>query len=404
MTTFCKRCSKEAPDGAQFCPYCGKPFVEAPKKTKKKKNTRRSNGTGTAVQEANGTWTGVAHCGSYTITDENGIPHLKRIRKRKRGFATRTEALSWALTNAYHGGGAEAHQDDTLGDLYAYWYDTYGVTELRGARISANSNARKRIEPLAGIKIKDLTIVQIQSVINTTCKSFDQAKDCKSLLSKIYKTAQIVVDPSLTNLSKFIKLPEKKESEAAAFTVEDLQKMWDAWKNGEVLMGAVIFMCMSGCMPGELLACRKDQVDLEKCEIHGAGMKTKKRRTTAIVFPESLRPVLQSLMDLNPNSEKLVPKNKDVFYDWYHRAVKKYGLSDIPLYSTRHTLASLSAKSAEAPVIQELMRHSSLQMTQHYIHGVSDEAHEVVDQLAISVFGDNLSVLDPKNSEQKPAV
>ena len=380
MTTFCKKCSKEAPEGAVFCPYCGKSFVKAPKKSK---GTRRSNNTGSAIQEANGSWTAVIPLGSFSEVDENGIPRLRRIRKRKRGFKTKTEALSYAQTHALS---TAKKATPKLGEIYDAWYAA-NKDNLKGARVSANNKARERLKDLMGCEIDKISVKMIQNCIDRTCTSFDTAKDCKTLLSKLYKYAAID-DVTVTNKAQYIQLPKPNESTAQSFTSDDIQKLWNAWLDGDRFMpGILLLMIHTGIMPGEVLSMRRDQINLDACEIYGCGLKTEKRKSTSIIFPELLRPVIEALLNRESEggrkSDKVIRMNKDNFYKLYHDTVARYDLSDIKLYSTRHTTASMqAAANTNAPTIQEIMRHAKITTTQRYIHNMSDAAHAAVNSIA----------------------
>lgn len=62
-----KCCGHDLPDGAKFCPYCGKKAVR--ERGKKK----RGNGTGSVYQLPSGKWRGAVEIGSYL--DDDGKFH-----------------------------------------------------------------------------------------------------------------------------------------------------------------------------------------------------------------------------------------------------------------------------------------------------------------------------------------
>ena len=85
---ICRKCKKEAPDGA-FCIFCG-----ARQDKSRSAPRKRGNGQGCAYKRGN-TWTGQTPGYSF-YTEENGKKILHRVRQRKGGFATKKEALEWA--------------------------------------------------------------------------------------------------------------------------------------------------------------------------------------------------------------------------------------------------------------------------------------------------------------------
>ena len=131
------------------------------------------------------------------------------------------------------------------------------------------------------------------------------------------------------------------------------------------------------------MRCTADMIDVEKCEIIGCGMKTKKRKSTPLVFPDWIAPMVAD-MAANVTSQKgyIVGMNRDNFYDEYHSALQRAGVRDLPPYSCRHTTATALALAKTAPsLIQEIMRHTKFSTTQRYIHPDMTDAHEAVNVL-----------------------
>ena len=142
-------------------------------------------------------------------------------------------------------------------------------------------------------------------------------------------------------------------------------------------------MIYSGMMPGELFALKKDMINWEAHEIHGCGLKTKKRKETPIVFPALIEPVLRDLSEQSKSRANYVLcMNRDKFYVEFHEALKRLGIPDRTPYSCRHTTATALALGNIAPsVIQEVMRHTKFTTTERYIHPTNESAHAAVDSL-----------------------
>ena len=88
---ICKKCSKEIPDDAKMCCYCGRKYII------ERKNTKRAKGEGTAYKRGN-TWTAQVTIGWKELPplDLNIPENTKRrvqIHRTKGGFKTKNEAL-----------------------------------------------------------------------------------------------------------------------------------------------------------------------------------------------------------------------------------------------------------------------------------------------------------------------
>ena len=355
---ICRYCHKTAPDGL-YCIFCGK-RQDVPRQAHK-----RGNGQGTAYKRGK-TWTGVR--AGYQFTDDDGN-HRKR--QTKGGFATKKEALEWASTKTF----LETHSPKLI-ELWEL-YETNDLPKLSKSKQTAYKIARKRLEPLMGTQIHLLTLEALQQAVNAA-KTYYPARDCKTVLSQLYKKALASNNGLVVkNLAEYVTLPALEETEAKPFTEEELKAFWDLYDKGDYFVGYILLMCYSGMMPAELLNCKKSMVDLDKCEIFGCGAKTKSRKKSAIVFPEILRPVVESL--LKSKGEKLLTINKDNFYIEFYDCLERAKVRKLPPYSCRHTFGTEAVKLGVHPaVVQKLLRHSNQRTQERYTHLSSAEAHDAL--------------------------
>ena len=221
----------------------------------------------------------------------------------------------------------------------------------------------------------------------------------KSLLSHLYKRAMASNTNRgrvTQNLSEFLILPEMNEKEAVPLTEQEVGLLWKFYETGDIFTGYILLMIYTGMMPGELMICKKDMVDLEHCEIRGAGAKTKVRKKSAIVFPDFLIPVVESLLNIrstnsNAKNDKLLTMNKDNFYDCFYESVEKAGIDNpkdkdgehrITPYSCRHTYGTEAVRLGAHPaVIQKMLRHSNTKTQEKYTHLGSEDVHSVANQM-----------------------
>lgn len=376
----CIKCKAALPDGALFCPMCGKKQI-----VEKRRGRSRANGQGNAYRRGN-TWTGRAAGYSYSETDEDGRKILVRRRPTKGGFRTKTEALEWA---AAQDRALIKKEAPTLLELWQGWSENDMLTRSKDKQI-AFKKARERLEPIIARKIDELSIDDLQGTINSAAKSYYTARDMKSLLSHLYKRAMASGGsngPVTVNLSRFIVLPELEEKVPEPFTEDEVNTMWKAWDEGNVFVGYMLLMIYTSMMPGELLACKSDMIDYGRLEIYGCGKKTKKRKDIPIVFPEFIAPVLQELSEKSTSKTgKIFGGDENTFYAAYHAATSAIGVRDLNPYSCRHTTATEAVKKGvELPVLQQIMRHAKLSSTQRYIHVSTDAAHKAINQLEKAV-------------------
>lgn len=369
----CRKCRKEIPDGAAFCQHCGA------KQTVRQRVKARGNGQGSAWKRGS-SWTAVWTTECY-VTEEDGQQKLHQKRRTKSGFASKTAALAYAA-NPPADRPAEKAEEPTL---RYYWtlYKKSDYLDLSSSKKTAMDVAWKKLERIAPVKTAEITIDDLQSIVDQKAPTFYPAKDMKTLLSHLLKRA-VAEGNARTNLAEFIRLPSLEEKEMQPFNEEELYKLWDAYGKGDRIAGFSLLMIYTGMMPGELLQMKTDMIFWEDHEIRGCGLKTKKRKVTPIVFPDMISPVLQDLVSSSTSkSGYIVGMQKDRFYAAYHKSMQAAGVRDLPPYSCRHTTATALALGNIAPsVIQEVMRHSKFSTTQRYIHPDTSSAVAAVNTLS----------------------
>lgn len=378
---ICKRCNCDAPENARFCPYCGKPLLDTPRKGK------RGNGQGNAYKRGK-TWTGRRP--GYNFIDADGVQH--RVRPTQGGFATKKEALAWAC--------AAAEKETPPPRLIDLWqgYSENDLLKLSASKQGAYKIARKRLESIINRRIDKLTVDDLQKLVNRECKTYYPAKDVKDLLSNLYQRAMASNTNNgrvTQNLSQFIVLPDHEEKEAVPFTDDEIKLLWAAYEKGDTFVGYILLMCYTGMMTGELLKCRRDMIDLDACEIRNSGLKTKTRKRAAIAFPQFIRPVVENLLRIvstnsNAKNEKLVCMDTDNFYKAFYEAVERAGINNpkvggryrLTPYSCRHTYGTEAVKAGFHPaLIQKMLRHSNTKTQEKYTHLASDDLHAAVNAL-----------------------
>lgn len=360
----CIKCKTELPEGALYCPACGKKQAST-----KRPGRSRANGTG-AIYKRGKTWE-VAVVLGYKLVDGKSVP----IRKTKGGFKTKKGAAEYIPR-------LKIEKPRTVPTVNALWeqYKAAQYKKLSKSQQETYDIAWKKLAAIQFRTIDQLTVADLQAVINSKASTFYPARDIKGLISKLYQLA--MADQFVTtNLSEFLVLPNLETKEREAFTADEISKLWEDYTAGNWWTGYVLLMIYTGMMPGELLSARKSQIDWEGKQILGAGKKTKVRKETPIVLADIIIPVLSDLCDHN-EGEKLITINKDNFYVRFRETLERAGCRPLKPYSCRHTAAtSLALENISPSVIQKIMRHAKFTTTQQYIHIDIDPMLEAVNRL-----------------------
>lgn len=372
---LCPRCSREIPDDANLCCYCGRVFSKSTGKR------TRPNGSGSARKRGN-TWQASVVIG--WIWDENK-QKFKPDRPTKDGFSTKKEALEYCPTLrkealAKRSGIASAPSEAKT--VSFYWAIAKAQLEKKGVtKLKAYGYAYDKLEAIHAREVSTLSVKQLQDIIDEKTDSFYPAKDMKTVLSKVFALA-LADEVTSVDKSKSIVLPPLEEEQGEPFTMDEIKLQWEAFDRGYTFVGYVLLMDYTGMMPGELLSCTKSMIDFDKCQIVGAGKKTKTRKQAPIVFPDFIGPVLHALCEFSP-SQNLLCMNKDNFYKKFKETIVEIGCRKLPPYSCRHTTGTALAVGGNvAPaIIQKIMRHAKYQSTQRYIHPSYSDASEGVNTL-----------------------
>ena len=209
---FC--CGHDLPEGAKYCPYCGR----QPGKPRGKK--RRGNGTGSVYQLPSGKWRGAVEIGSFL--DDDGKLHRK---VNSRNFSTKREAVAWVATPEAR---QERRKDLTLKELHDLWAADYAETGSKSA-VQVYKAAFDKYRVLWHIKMDQLTIDDLQECIDVCPRGKQTKENMRTVLGLVYKYGiprRLV--PENLNLATFLKVRAGGQNEwKEGIPIESLEKMWD---------------------------------------------------------------------------------------------------------------------------------------------------------------------------------
>lgn len=361
----CIKCSEKLPEGAVFCPICGKKQISQSRIT-----TKRGNGTG-SVYKRGKSWEAAVVLG-YKLEEGRVTP----IRRTKSGFKTKKEAIEYLPTLRQE----PSRNTPTLRDLWHRFSNSRQYEKLSDSRKEKYGIVWRKIERETFVHIDQLTVADLQKMVDNNAQSYYPARDLRDTLSKLYQLA--IQDQFVTvNLAEYIELPELNTKERQIFSESDIAKLWEDYLGNNTFAGYILLMIYTGMMPSELFGLQKAQIDWEHRMICGAGRKTKVRKETPIVLADIILPVLERLCEQS-KGDKVLHINKDRFYSEYYATLSRAGCKRLPPYSCRHTTAStLALENIPSSVLQKIMRHSRFSTTEGYIHIDIDPMLNAVNRL-----------------------
>lgn len=260
------------------------------------------------------------------------------------------------------------------------------------------------IEPeLGSIKLQQLTTSDIQAAVNiarvSTTTTRYIARVFKGCLKEAVKRKLIPQNPA-----ENLVLPKPVKKEMTIITEEQLLKLFQANRQHRIYL-ALVLLFTTGLRRGELLALRWSDINFDRkvFTINRSLVNTANGPIEKTPKTDSSRATIEltdRLIDLllehrekqkkeeqrlnlvfpSKNGRHINPRNfHRLFSEWF----KKAGLEPIRVHDSRHTFAALLIdKDINSKVIQELMRHDSIQTTlDQYGHLMKGRKLEALSQL-----------------------
>ena len=373
---LCKKCKKEIPDESKFCNHCGA------KQIRERTAKQRQSGQGTVYKDSNGKW-----IAEYTLgwdSDEDGTLHRKKAKKR--GFATKREAIEYLPMLK-----RDLPQQDMkikFKDLYQKWLN--GHTEKVGkSTINCYKAAYKYFVPLYYHEVAKIRTEHLQKCIEECPHGTRTKENMKALGTMLFRLA-MQLDIVDRNYAEYVYIKKEQKESRNAFSKEQLDLMWKKVKEVPGLK-YILILCYTGLRLGEMLgALTANYHPKEGYFITGSKTDAGKDRIITI-SPKIAHFFLEfgNGQYLFSDSKKQMSEAKfreEIFYP----ALASIGLDvkkedGTHLYSPhccRHTFATLM-KNVDAPATdkQKLIGHSKFEMTAHYTHTDLDSLRNITDAL-----------------------
>ena len=337
----------------------------------------RGNGQGTAYKRGT-TWTAQVVIGWMIPEDPTHKPYP--VKRTKGGFPTKRAALEYCPT-LLNGGVAPRKEAPRLSE---YWeiYKNGEYLNLSDSKQCAYRIAWKKLKAIHDVRVDTITVDMLRKTVSSTCPTFNPAKDCKSLLSNLYKLAS-ADGFARKELPSYIILPPMQEKERQPFSDVEQAALWKLYESGNRKAAIPLLMIYTGMMPGEAQKLKVENIDLQHRSIEGVGIKTKVRQATPIVIAEAIVPVLEDLIQNAQPSGFIWKRDEKQWYADYYEALEIAGCRRLNPYSCRHTTATaLAISEGIAPqTIRRVMRWSTTRMLDRYAHPQMEDALQAANSI-----------------------
>ena len=356
----CVKCKAALPEGAIYCPMCGKKQVP-----EKRKALKRANGTGTV----------------YKLQGRRKRPWVAAKNKVVIGYYERkTDALE--TLERLSGKDLTERYNMTFSEVFEAWKVEH-YKEIGPKGVESYDRAFAVFSPIHEKKFRDLRTADFQSVLDAHMKkSHSTVSKYKQLLTQMSQWA-IREEICTTNFAKFVRLPENTRKEKEIFSDADIAKLE---RDGSETAKIILMLIYTGMRIGELFYLPLQ--DYYENYVIG-GEKTEAGRNRIIPIRPEGRPYFEYFaaqadgpLLLSGYVGQHVPQNfakRD-----FHPLLKKLGIERKTPHSTRHTYASWARKNGMPPeVLQKILGHANYTTTANiYVHTDAEELISVVNSIS----------------------
>lgn len=259
----------------------------------------------------------------------------------------------------------------TLKDIF----DRYTASKKGkvGERTLKQNNSKiKHLQPILELKIKDIKLLQLQTLIDklaTAGLATATLKGIKSLLNALFKYA-LKIEAIEKNYAVFIELPvHKPVIKRAVFTELEIATLW-SFMDVYPIIDTLIILIYTGFRINELLNIKKEDVNLVSRIIKG-GSKTKAGKDRIVPIHPKILPLIKNRMK-NDSNYLITYKDKKYKYGTYRLCFEKT-MEELKMkhtiHDTRHTFVTKFRESSKDEAsIMAIAGHSNIGMTDKYTH------------------------------------
>ena len=392
------KCSGEIPEGAVFCPWCGRKQLRPAKKVKS-----RGNGLGSVFKLPDGKWAAEKVVGWTVDPLPEGSPpgtvpkkHKQTVRRR---YSTRKDALAalpflTAADRKPTKGTATQRKKTaiTLKELYDQWEPTHqrGKSTMNCYRSGFRLFAELWSTPMADIDIDDL-----QDCLDDSDAGRRTRENAKAALGLVYKYG-IPRDavPKDRNLAQFLRIREPGGTKKPGLSLAELELVRKAAASGDPVAEIVLCHCYLGFRPTALLALMVSDYDPDRRCFVG-GIKTEAGKGRTVTVSPKIQPYVDALVAAAGDgyvfgrSGELITlaAYRAQFYDLLQlcgieNPVDEVGRHRLTPHSCRHTFATLLKRAQGSDTDKlALIGHTSTEQLREYQDITVEDLRAITDQL-----------------------
>ncbi len=280
----------------------------------------------------------------------------------------------------------ETKQDASFSGFAAYWLDLHVKVNLKPSTYrSYEQTLRVHLVPFFGdTNLREITVERVEAykAAKSSTHSAKTVNNHLGILGKLFADAVKweYADRNPAHEVQPLRLPpqdgfnfwEPEQSSAFLEAVKEKRPEWHPF-----------FLCAlhTGMRLGELCALRWQELDLDKGQIHvkrsrshGVVTTPKSGRSRTIAMSSALKAALREHKPTEPG-ELVFPYRKGGYLDrakiksTFRTCIRAAGVPTIRLHDMRHTFASqLVMRGVPMRGVQQLLGHSTLEMTMRYAH------------------------------------
>lgn len=267
----------------------------------------------------------------------------------------------------------------TVLEVYEKWDEQQ---KLSKSLVATYRSTFKKCSAIYDIPFQDLKLHHLEECMELQTRTMKNA--FKNFMTSVYRYA-MKHDIVEKNLAEFLEQESFESKKRKAFSVEDVRTLWDNVEKYPT-SDVPIILLYTGLRINELLKLKTENVNLkEKCIITGSKTKAGKNRTVPI--HEKILPLIEKRVAAG--HEFLIVDENDKPIDdrtfrqkHWSRAVGDLLETTYTPHETRHTFVTyMNRLGIRRSIIQKIVGHASVDVTDVYVHDSIEELLEAVNKL-----------------------
>ncbi|MDX2220903.1 MAG: tyrosine-type recombinase/integrase [Burkholderiales bacterium] len=261
------------------------------------------------------------------------------------------------------------------------WFGKYRLDHLTVRDINEWVSMRLTGKLSSGKPAKDRQGNNLKPVSKATVRRNIGA--LRTALNHAVDSELIQINPLARYKSEQLKLSDNPRTEY--FTEEQEKELRKALVHSQPYFQQMVLLALNtGMRRGELLKLRWSHIDLEKRQVRVDASITKTETTRYIPLNSEALSVLKGIERSPAHDIVLRYRTNSVsnITGAWNKLVERAGIEGMTFHCLRHTFASrLVQRGVDLYVVQRLLGHSDIKMTQRYSHVADDLKRDAVERL-----------------------